>query len=347
MKTVLKFFACLLGAVSVLMLSACSGNVDDSSELVLTADRTSIVADGSDAVRFTVTLDGEDVTSESSIRCISPVSSVVENAQFTATEAGSYSFEAEYQGYFSSVRIVSATVAPLKPSRFVRNICVMEFTGQWCSQCPAGYNYLWFVISKKYADTAHIMALHNDDDMSLDLETEIFRNYSLSGYPAVVVDMRDPSLLNGDVNGVLPKSLKNSVDNYPAHCGVAVSTSGSGTVTVTAKLFSERGSEYSLAVWVVEDGIVTWQNVGGANNENYTHGHVARRLVSSSWRGDSLGNVPAEEEVVKTYTIVPDGVWNLDNTMVYVLAIDAEGHVNNMAVCPIKDGNADYRYVTE
>lgn len=335
----------------LMMSAACSGNIDESAELVLAADKTSIVADGTDAVTFTVTLGGEDVTSSATVNCISPSMAVVENASFTTTQAGTYSFEAEYDGNRSSVRIVTATEAPAVPSRFVREICVMEFTGQWCAQCPGGYQYLYYVVSTKYPDNAHIIALHNNtggkDEMALAIEPEIFKNYSLTGYPSAVIDMRDPSPLTSDTGGILTKSLKSSETDYPAHCGVAVSTEGTETVNVKVRIASEKSSDYSLAIWVVENGIKATQNVGGTYKDDYTHGHVARRLVSANWKGDSIGGIPAGEEAEKTYTIAIDPEWNLDNTSVYALAIDAQGYVNNMAVCPILNGNTGYRYIAE
>ena len=39
------------------------------------------------------------------------------------------------------------------------------------------------------------------------------------------------------------------------------------------------------------------------------------------------------------------GIFDLDNTSVYALAIDENGYVNNMAVCQFKDGDTPFNYV--
>lgn len=358
MKVILKFFALFCLASAAVGIAACSGNtdetMDDQYRPVLNADKSSIAADGADAVAFTVTYDGKDVTSSSTIRCTSHTGISVSGARFSTTAAGNYVFEAVYDNKTSAACKVSAVQSGTQAaSRFVRKVCVMEFTGQWCAMCPTGYNYLWYVVSRNYAETAHIIALHDNsqgiDEMAIPVQRELFSAFKLVGYPSAVIDLRDTSPLTDDNAGALKKGIETSLYDYPAHCGVAVASNydeESGKASVTARLFPEVDGEYRIALWVVEDNIVSKQNQGGRYEDNYTHNHVARRLASESWKGDNLGNIAAGKEVTKNYEINVDGNWNIDNTSVFALAVDASGHVNNMAACPLKDGKADYEYVS-
>lgn len=356
-----KFFVWLCIASASIGATGCSGNTEesepvDTSTPVLKADKSSIVADGTETVMFTVTFGNEDITSFATIHCTSHTGITVSGATFSTTTAGDYVFEAVYDGKTSALCTVSAIQpdTPAAPSRFVRQVCIMEFTGQWCAQCPTGYNYLWYIVSHNYAKTAHIIALHDnsseDDEMAIPVQRELFTSFKLTGYPAAVIDLRDTSPLTNDTNGSLRKAIEASLNDYPAHCGVAVASNydeASEKASVTVRLFPEVSGEYRLALWIIENGIVAKQNNGGTYTDNYVHNHVARRLVSARWQGDSLGNIPSSQEVSKTYDIQVDKLWNLDATSVFALAVDASGHVNNMAVCPLRNGDTDYAYVSE
>ena len=64
--------------------------------------------------------------------------------------------------------------------------------------------------------------------------------------------------------------------------------------------------------------------------------------TTSSYRGDRIGQVAAEAELSKEYVFDVDSAWNLDNTYIYILAIDPDGVVNNMNYCLLSGGESDY-----
>lgn len=346
-----SLFNTALICLAALGLASCSGNVDSESAglPVLKADKSSIEADGKDAVVFTVEVDGSDVTSESQIQCISHKDVSVSEAVFVASVPGIYKFTAEYGGNISkSLEInVVKTENPDIVSKFARKVCVIDFTGQWCSQCPLGYAYLSRVTSmQKYKGKVYIMAMHNQDDMSIPVESEMASNFKIQGYPSAVVDFRDVMGLTNDATGQLPASLDASLKEYKSHCGVAVRSDydrTSGKVSVTARLMPEISSEYALSVWVVENDITAWQNDGGLKEPNYKHKHVARKHLTA-WRGEKLGTLGAGKECVKNYEFQADPLWNIENSSIFVLAIDADGHVNNVNECKIVGGDSDYIY---
>lgn len=83
----------------------------------LTADKGEIVADNSDTVTFTVTVDGEDKSSEAKITIIN-YNSELESNTFTADVAGEFVFVAHYEGVKSNeVEVVATAVeAPVQKS---------------------------------------------------------------------------------------------------------------------------------------------------------------------------------------------------------------------------------------
>ena len=74
----------------------------------LTADKDEIVADNSDTVTFTVTVDGEDKSSEAKITIIN-YNSELESNTFTTDVAGEFVFVANYEGVKSNEVTVVAT----------------------------------------------------------------------------------------------------------------------------------------------------------------------------------------------------------------------------------------------
>lgn len=236
-------------------------------------------------------------------------------------------------------------------SRFQRHVCVMEFTGTWCSQCPAGAITLNYLIDKQYKGKAFALAFHNAsggepiDPFVIPQEQELFNIFGWGGYPAYVTDMRDVGLLNeGGCAATIEKSLTKSL----THCAVALECdydAEAGEVNAKARLFSELSSAYRFAAYIVEDKVVGMQKGATGSDDNYTHRHVVRAMLSSNVRGDGLGEVAAGTEAEKTYSFKVDPQWNLENLSVAVLAIDKDGHVNNMAQCAVNCGKMDYEEI--
>lgn len=245
---------------------------------------------------------------------------------------------------------------PSKPdadfeSRFIKQIALWDFTGAWCNFCPGGLRNISFVLTAnpQFADCVHTMAFHSnsegEDDLALPdgMTDRIMTDMNLIsfGFPSFLLDMKIGGTLAEGSN--LSNDLKQIAEDYPTYCGVALSSAvADGKATVNAKLFSEFDTTWRLAAFVVENKIKYYQMDGMQRKENATHNHVVRQIVSASYRGDRLGQVAADTEASKEYVFDIDPVWNLENTYIYVLAIDAEGVVNNMNYCLLDGGESDY-----
>lgn len=338
MKKIKYLSICIVAA----MAASCSGNVDDVEEiedLFLYADVEEIIADGSSAVKFTVMYGDEDVTSSASVKCVSG-NAEMSGSSFTTEAIGSYVFRAFYED------AVSEDVEVVARTRFQRRVCVMEFTGTWCAQCPEGATTLNFLTTRTYKDKAFVLAFHNDDPYALPVEKELHTMFECGSYPAYVTDMRDAGLLN---DGGCGDSIETSLYEDVTHCAVSVSCTydaSSGMVNVSAELYSESDAPYRMAAYVVEDKVIGEQaQADGSVDKSYSHRHVVRAMLSSGVDGDDMGQIPAGGEKTCNWSFKADGAWDLDNLSVAVLAINEDGHVNNMATCAADGGKMEYGYI--
>lgn len=107
-----KFFNIFAVLALALGFVACEGPNDEPQEAkkpVLTADKSSIVADGADKVTFTATVDG---VADAEIMIIAlKDNSILEENTFTTTTPGTYQFKAVYGNEASDVVEITATEA--------------------------------------------------------------------------------------------------------------------------------------------------------------------------------------------------------------------------------------------
>lgn len=347
----MKRFMYALVAMAMLF-GSCHGQIDDSVELQLVPSATSIVADGEQEVTFEVLYGTNVVSSEARITLVSHPELGWSGSSFSTTEQGEYVFQASYRDILSKeVKIVANEAENVESSRFERHILAMDFTGTWCSWCPGGFRDLnYFATRNKWNGYVHIVAMHDsetgEDPMGLSLTNTIHRAFSLDGFPCFLIDMRDGGSLTDNLSDLVP-SFERSVEEYPARSDVKItSTLAEGVVTAQLTLFAEQEGEWRVCAYLVENGIVAPQLDGSVEDKDYTHNHVVRCLMGESWRGDRLGNLSAESEESKTYTYTLEEEWVAENMSVVALAIDANGYVNNVAICPLS-GSVDYKYIEE
>lgn len=332
---------------------SCSGNSDESeqTEVILSVSKNTLIADGKDAITFTVMQAGVDVTADATIRSIMD-SQTLDGNTFSTSKAGTYAFEASYGKYVSKLITVVAKSISVAPSRFVRRICAMEFTGTWCAMCPAGMTRLNYLISSDYEGIVYLMSFHvngtSADPMAIEQSSILSKKFAISGYPSCVVDMRKEMGLSENYT-VMRTIFNESLEKYVSHCGVAISSlynEAGSEAKVTVRVTSEKTSDYRLIVYAVENGLKYEQNDGG-NYRDYTHNHVVRKLLSVSVDGDKLGQIPEDKEVTQEYAVTLDNTWKAENLSFYALVTDENGYVNNLAVCEAINGNADYEYVND
>lgn len=323
-------------ALMCLIMTSCAGVVDSDAVqegvLTLMSDVEKIFADGKQEVIFSVMDGSQDITSESVITCVT-TGETLEEASFVTADPGEYVFKASYGNKTSKTASVTAMFA----SKFKRQVCVMEFTGVWCAQCPGGAQILNFLVGDLYKGKVNALAFHNNDVYALPVEPILASKFNVTTYPSYVTDMRDSGELNG--NGC-SNSIWKSLNETETFCGpslTCVYDEATGNVAVRTKVVSEKTMEYRLAAYVVEDKVEGEQTLGtGSIQKDFKHRHMVRKMLSADYSGDRLGLIAKDSEVEKEYSFTLDPSWNPENVSVVILAIGPDGEVNNSASSEIK-----------
>ena len=230
-------------------------------------------------------------------------------------------------------------------SAFERNVCIMEFTGTWCTFCPSAATTVEYMVSEAYKDRAYALAFHIEDEYSISEGKRLYNGFGLTSAPSYSIDMRDNGYFS---DGEFSIGIDKALYDNPVHCAAAIECScgSDGNVKVAAKMFSEMKSKYSIAVYVIEDKVIGRQTMPNTQvDQDYTHRHVVRKMLSGSINGDDLGEIEAGKEAKKEYSFVIEEGWKKENLSVAVLIITNKGEVGNMAVCSVDGGKMDYEYV--
>ena len=132
-------FAVMCAAfVALAGFMACSDDDSESGpELVLSASTSSLAGGGS--VTFTVAFEDRDVTAEAVIKNVTS-GSEVQNATWTTNVAGTYEFQAAYDGMLSNVVSVKAE-SHSESDAFYRHVLLTKFTATWCGPCAQAQRY--------------------------------------------------------------------------------------------------------------------------------------------------------------------------------------------------------------
>lgn len=347
MKRIINLLTTCALAFPVFMAVGCSGNSGEEepvgNEVSLEASKTSVVANGNDQVTFTVKSDGKDVTASAKISCTDPSGEEkeLENATFSTKTAGDYTFAATYDSRTSKTVKVTAV-----EEKYFRRVCVMDITGTWCTNCPAAGQTLE-MLAQNRPDRMVILAVHGDgpaekDPMTTPVMDMLDKMFTISGFPSVVVDLRE-SIDNAGLSSGVIDAYDLSREEYPATCGLRVESSyneSTGKIDITVGITSNTGGEYRLAAIILEDGITAKQIQDGYEKPDFKHFNVVRKLLSSNLVGDSAGTLEADKEKTMEFSTEVDSEWVVDNLRVAVYATDSSGFINNIVECKAKTAPA-------
>ncbi len=107
---IFALFSLAMGFVACEQTEPQNPNNNDKKEysVELTSDKDSIVANGSDAVTFTIKVDGVETSEEVMIICLNDNSVLADNT-FKTTTVGEYNFKASYKNFTSETVKITAT----------------------------------------------------------------------------------------------------------------------------------------------------------------------------------------------------------------------------------------------
>lgn len=336
-------FAVMCAAfVALAGFMACSDDDSESgSELVLSASTSSLAGGGS--VTFTVAFEDRDVTAEAVIKNVTS-GSEVQNATWTTNVAGTYEFQAAYDGMLSNVVSVKVE-SDSKSDAFYRHVLLTKFTATWCGPCAQAQRY-FEQLKPEESERFLVVAAHQGDRLTVSAGERLALKLKYRGVPTWNYDFA-AAVSGVGPGGITVQSIRNQIkstlEKYPAVCGVKAESELDGlTAKVRATVMFQQAGNYKIACVLTENGIEK------ENKEKLPVFNHVLRTALTDMQGIAIEPAVAEAgERSFDFEVTLNNGWDARNCefVIYVFK-EEEGAafvVNNGAVCPV-GGKVDYKY---
>ena len=336
-------FAVMCAAfVALAGFMACSDDDSESGpELVLSASTSSLAGGGS--VTFTVAFEDRDVTAEAVIKNVTS-GSEVQNATWTTNVAGTYEFQAAYDGMLSNVVSVKVE-SDSESDAFYRHVLLTKFTATWCGPCAQAQRY-FEQLKPEESERFLVVAAHQGDRLTVPVGSALGAKLGYQYVPTWNYDFRTvfESVGTGGITATsIRNQIKSAMEEYPAVCGVKAESELDGqTAKIRATVRFQQAGNYKIAC------VLTENDIQKTNNETLPVFNHVLRAAQTDMEGDAVTPaVTAPEERTFNFEATIGEDWNAENCafVVYVFKEEANGKyiVNNGAECTV-DGSVDYRY---
>lgn len=321
---------------------ACSDDDSESgSELVLSASTSSLAGGGS--VTFTVAFEDRDVTAEAVIKNVTS-GSEVQNATWTTNVAGTYEFQAAYDGMLSNVVSVKVE-SDSESDAFYRHVLLTKFTATWCGPCASAQSY-FEQLEPAESERFLVVAAHQGDRLAVSVGERLALKLKYRGVPTWNYNFAT-AVSGVGPGGITVQSIRNQIkstlEKYPAVCGVRAESELDGlTAKVRATVMFQQAGNYKIAC------VLTENDIQKTNNETLPVFNHVLRAALTNMEGDPIAPAVAEAgERSFDFEVTLNNGWDSRNCefVIYVFKEeeDAAFIVNNGAVCPV-GGKVDYKY---
>ncbi|MGB0886535.1 MAG: Omp28 family outer membrane lipoprotein [Vicingaceae bacterium] len=212
----------------------------------------------------------------------------------------------------------------------VRRILMEEFTGHFCTACPAAAVEMERLVSV-YGDQIIPIALHagnttfNEPHTGAGSYETDFRTPAGNAYATQFQPFGLPSgMVSRITNGTaIPAAQWEaeivSLKDLEPEAEIKIETTyddANREVTIDVEsewlLEGDQGAIYRLQVYIIEDHIIDWQLNNGVDIPDYDHRHVLRGAVNPIW-GDVITNTTQGTIDDKTFTYTLATNWDKDN----------------------------------
>ena len=197
---------------------------------------------------------------------------------------------------------------------------VFKATATWCTYCGEwGAEY----VNNIYADfsgDAEVIALHSNDDFSVDIGYNFLSTLNPSGVPSFYLGLNPMGNAGyGNVSNLITSELSN-----PSQVSMAVTytvENGEMNIKVLSQLENQfAGDNCYLAMYVMEDGQVAPQEVNGTGTvSNFVHNHILRSEANGSTFGVPISFINGINNMEITTPLVSNSIWTHEN--LYVIAV--------------------------
>lgn len=256
-----------------------------TSDYRLLVDKAFVVADGQDAVKFTLTNpNAEDYIQKATIlQDGKPLTA----PQFSTSKEGTYTFTAQINGKQVGNDIKISTVEAADAHRTYKPRAFLEiFTGVWCPNCPMAHP----VLEKALKEDLYVpISIHQDGDGSKDplaipSGQIIFSNRALDAVPAIIYNFDTKLKFYGNAGSQTYEAIK---QKYPlpkrSYVGIALDVKVIDNQVYAYTLIERHAQETEplyATVMLYQDNLLVDQNnylgllPGASILKNFKHDHV-------------------------------------------------------------------------
>ena len=212
---------------------------------------------------------------------------------------------------FATFNVANTQTVPNKQKSLITKI-----TATWCPNC-GGWGWSFFDdIYEDNKDKALIIKANYSGQLQNETAADFASNFNVNYQPYFILGNENQNVTS--VNTATKRTeIKNQVDeNFNAtpiaNAGMLVEKNGNTiNVTTRTRFFQQTQGEYYLGVYVIENGVINFQQGQGSNA---VHKNVLRASMSSSSFGIMIdeGTIPELSEYFHEFSI-DIGNWNENN----------------------------------
>ncbi len=350
-------------------------DIPTTGELVLSADKLEIEANGEDFAQLTVTMGGVEVPSDlykvyEEIDGKS-VEVACTDGKYTTEVLGPHFIKVYYRKTSNTIEIRAkkpsgggVTPGPVNPGgdglNFKRRVLMIQFTGTQCGYCPFMINTLNAMMEDPVVSENTVLVAahrHSKNDPAF-LNQALNDAVNVSGFPTLNFDMYTNSQQYNSVN-FNTNLVTSCLTRVAVRGGIAANSiydSEAKQVNIAAQVKAAAESEFRIGAMLIEDKIVGTQSNYGAPGDwtNFVHNNSIRYIdgqhAVADYTGHELGTIAKGETADYSFTIDLASSWKAENCrlVLYITTPEVIGstrkfYVNNVITLPLT-GEKSYEY---
>lgn len=238
------------------------------------------------------------------------------------------------------------TEIPADQVKPVRNVLLIEFTGQNCVNCPTaheqieGYQEMFgsrFISVSFHGDGTQMGIISGPMALGTETGFEYNKYFGIESWPSAVVDWN-----SGNLGSNYGKWLSDLVSGMIKPTDLEISAKAAvadSLITVEARMRSDKAQDPSscIQIWLSEDSIVKMQLMpNGRPDINYVHNNVFRASAFTEIKGEPV-SIPANAEQEVSRSIKVDPAWVPANMHAIVFVYTESKGVTTVVKVPVTD----------